>query len=190
MTTKSSLSFLRKKGLVNEFRRYRKYNRTYRFKYNAADVTKGGYLSKRGNQTVILDDKFRVIGKSKDSIKQIRNNSDSFKIKDVGDGRFERKYNYEFRRENKFIYNNKKVKTVTNKPKSSKLGKVGITLRAFKGNQRITVSGGSRALRDLSKSSSRKKALDEAERGAWGQIPFSPDKIEVVNIEYTYFGRS
>lgn len=70
------------------------------------------------------------------------------------------------------------------------MGKVGVTLRAWKGRRSVTVRGGSRALRNLSRVRSRNEAFNEAYSGAFSLIPFSPDKVEVLDVEYAYYERA
>ena len=163
--------FLKARGLQGDFRRFRKYsnNRLYRFKYDNMGQTARGFLVKRKGQTYILNENFKVIGRSKRSIPSVKKNLPKIK------------------KELRIEFMNGKVKTVTNIPKRRKLGKAGVTITVRKGRRRMTVSGGSPGLYDLSKPSSRQRAVDEAERGAWSQLPFSPDEVLNIDVEFTYW---
>lgn len=77
--------------------------------------------------------------------------------------------------------------TVRQFPLKKKLGKVFLSVTFFKGNNRMTVEGGSRRLRNLSSAREFRMSYDEAFKGAMSQINFSYERFVINWVHYSYF---
>ena len=185
-TEKQLMQFLRERKLTSAFKRYKKIRYGRKLKIIIDGVNKNILVYKKNNKTIIAD---RYTLKTLATTKRfnLRNINKGFKEKIV------------IRNGKKFRTTPVKLKVIdTIKFKNTvhndrtfalkkKVGKLFMSVTFIgKHKERKTVEGGSRKLRLLKVKSQYNIAFNEAFKGAWSQVNFSPQDWIINWVHYSY----
>ena len=187
--------FLKERKLTSSFRKFQKIKKKRNFEVVVDGERKFLTAYKKGNKTIIADRlSLRTLATTKKfNLTNVMSGFKSKKITSKFGGKIIKKQTTpiklkEVRRE---VLKNFSLVEKSN-PIRKRVGQIYISVTFWKGKEesptaKQTVEGGSRKQRQLINNRNKRIAFDEAIKGAWSQVRFSPDGYRVNYIHYAYY---
>lgn len=178
--------FLRERKLLKSYKRFQKIKRSRKIKVSVDGESKILLVYKEKGRT-ILANPYTLEKLATTKRYNIKNIEQGFKEKlTLKQGKKTKTTPIKLKIIKKTYYD-KTIHTERSFPLRKAIGKIFLSA-TFYGSRGIktTTEGGSQTLRLLSSNTEREKSFEEAFRGAWGQVNFSPQDWVINWIHYNY----